>query len=175
MKKELFCDRLFFEKCKDDTYQRFVDYAFENCDFFMLVYVNYYGKGYSKELKQFEKMLKPFQYKRRTDPCWPGTPGTYCKNTTYKVVFYPTTEETKRIVKSVNALEEWGGKTLPQDIAFFKGNNCWFYSVIHETMAGIVDVSEKDIHFCKKNGLYSPSCLNSISEQEISYYFEELI
>mgnify|MGYP003221416505 FL=1 len=37
------------DRCSGTTYEQFIDYAFKHTDFFMLVYVNYYNKGYTKK------------------------------------------------------------------------------------------------------------------------------
>ena len=74
--------------CSGQIYFDFLDYAFEETNYFMLVYVNYYGKGYSKIMKTFMENLKPFQIKSRSNPSWPGTLGQKCYNTTYKIIFY---------------------------------------------------------------------------------------
>ena len=47
------------DSCSGQAYYNFLDYAFEQTDYFMLVYVNYYGKGYSKIMKHYRNLLKP--------------------------------------------------------------------------------------------------------------------
>ena len=59
--------------CNGKMYNDFIDYAFENTDYFMLVYVNYYSKGYSRKQKYFIDALKKYKVKSRTNPSWPGT------------------------------------------------------------------------------------------------------
>ena len=118
------------DRCSGTTYEQFIDYAFNHTDFFMLVYVNYYNKGYTKKMKSFMKSLKPFQVKRRTNPSWPGTELTICPNTSYKVVFYRTDEDAKEVLKHVFKISDWSCPENPQDLAFFKGNKCWFYTVM---------------------------------------------
>ena len=59
----------------------------------------------------------------------------------------------KDILKEVNSLSEWSRPSYPQDLAFFKGNKCWFFSVGHENIAGIVHVTKEDIAFLEANGL----------------------
>ena len=139
--------------CAGDNYPLFLDYAFDVADFFMLVYVNYYGNGYSAIMKKFKKELKPFQVKTRTDPHWPGTPFTYCLNTTYKIVFYRTDIKAKAILKKVNALNDWSCPHYPQDLAFFKGNICWFYSVGHENIAAVLRPTNDDFEFLESHQL----------------------
>lgn len=139
--------------CTGQTYYDFLDYAFEESSYFMLVYVNYYGKGYTKMMKHFKKALQPYQVKSRTNPSWPGTLSTYCPNTTYKVVFYNNSPEAKEILKQVTKLSDWSCPTYPQDLAFFKENQCWFYSVGHEKIAAIVHATEKDINFVESQKL----------------------
>ena len=75
-----------------------------------------------------------------------------CPNTTYKIVFYKNQEEAKAILKEVNCLSDWSGR-YPEDLAFFKGNQCWFYSVGHEMIAAIIHADKNDIDFLEANGL----------------------
>lgn len=150
--------------CSGRTYDSFLNYAFSKTDYFMLVYVNYYGKGYTSQMKQFEKQLKPFEVKRRTNPSWPGTLETFSPNTTYKVVFYQTDDMAKKVLKNVNGLFDWTRPLNPQDLAFFKRNKCWFYSVAHEGIAAIMNADEEDFAFLEKNGLAKRE--NSIEKKD---------
>ncbi|MCI8332191.1 MAG: hypothetical protein HFE78_05145 [Clostridiales bacterium] len=152
MQKIIYFDEV-DKKCIGEAYSKFIDYAFENTDYFMLVYVNYYGKGYTKTMRYFRDALKSYKVKSRSNPSWPGTPGTYCMNTTYKVVFYKTDPAAKEILKEVEGISTWSCPSHPQDLAFFKGNVCWFYSVGHEEMAAIIHASKKDLDFVEENGL----------------------
>lgn len=133
--------------CSGEKYFEFLDYAFGEADYFMLVYVNYYGKGYSKEMKQFKNSLAPFQVKTRSNPSWPGTLGQVCPDTTYKIVFYKTDVRAREILKQVSCLSAWSCPHFPQDLSFFKGNNCWFYSVGHERIAAFIRATKKDLFF----------------------------
>ena len=138
--------------CFGKTYFDFLDYAFSKSDYFMLVYINYYNNGYTKEQKYFRDSLKKYKVKSRTNPSWPGTLGMKCQNTTYKIVFYRTDVEAKNILKQITSLSDWCG-TNPEDLAFFKGNQCWFYSVGHEKIAAIIQADEADIEFVVSKGL----------------------
>ena len=154
--------------CVGSAYYNFLDYAFEETDFFMLVYVNYYGKGYSKIMREFKKALKPYKIKSRTNPSWPGTLATYCWNTTYKIIFYKNDVKARDILKKVDRLSAWSCPSYPQDLAFFKGNQCWSFSVGHEKIAGIIDPTDKDLDFLEENGL----ALRTDVEIERSDYFD---
>ena len=139
--------------CSNQVYLSFLDYAFEKCDYFMLVFVNYYGKGYSKQQKYFKTKLERFKIKSRTNPSWPGMPFTYSLNSTYKIVFYKTHPEAKKILSEVRCLSEWCRPNNPEDLSFFKGNECWFYSVGHEKIAAIVNADQDDVVFLRSNNL----------------------
>lgn len=141
------------DRCSGQVYHNFLDYAFDETDYFMLVYVNYNGNGYSKIMKDLRDKLKPYKVKSRTNPSWPGTPKTWCNNTTYQINFYRNTTEAKELLKSVDKLSDWSRPSYPQDLAFFKGNQCWFYSVGHEKIGAIIHANEKDIDFVEANGL----------------------
>jgi len=146
-------DGLKTDYCTGKVYYDFIDYAFSVSDYFMLVYVNYYRKGYSKIMREFKELLQPFKVKSRTNPSWPGNLGAYCPNTTYKIVFYRNDAKAKEILKRVERMSQWTRPSHPQDLAFFKGNECWFYSVGHEKMACIINPTDKDIEFLETNGL----------------------
>ena len=141
--------------CSGQIYFDFLDYAFARTDYFMLVYINYYGKGYTERQKHFKDALKKFKVKSRTNPKWPGTLSSASKNTTYKVIFYRTDLKAQDILKEVSKLSDWERPCLPEDLAFFKGNQCWFYSVGHEKIAAIIHATEEDIDFVDSKGLSS--------------------
>lgn len=162
------------EKCAGQTYYDFLDYAFSETDYFMLVYVNYYGKGLSKSAKITKQKLKEFEVKNRKNPCWPGTPNTYAKETTYRVTFYKNSPNAKQILKEVNSLSGWSYPKQPQDLAFFKGNTCWFYSVGHEKIGAIIHATEKDIAFVEKCGLSDRSKIKP-EDGYYAVYDEDLI
>lgn len=139
--------------CSGNTYSAFLDYAFSQADYFMLVYVNYYGKGFTKIMKEYKTLLGRFQIKTRTNPSWPGTPSTYTPNSQYRIIFYKTSEAAKAILRGVNRISDWSSPTHPQDLAFFKGNQCWFYSVGHENISAFMRATEQDMDFLERNNL----------------------
>lgn len=47
--------------CCGQVYYDFLDYAFSRADYFMLVYVNYYGNGYTAAQKYFKNALNSFK------------------------------------------------------------------------------------------------------------------
>ena len=156
------------DKCEGNRYSCFLDYAFENTDYFMLVYVNYYGKGYSQRAKDIKKSLEKYKVKTRTNPQWPGTPGTYAKNTTYKIIFYKTDMAAKKVLKQVSCMSDWSAP-FPQDLAFFKGNLCWFYSVGHEKIGVIIRASRNDIDFLESIGLAKRNDARPMNEYYMLY------
>ena len=135
--------------CAGEKYEAFLDYAFERTDYFMLVYVNDSGRGYTQIMKQFRDELRPFKVKSRTNASWPGTRWTYTpfspKPSSCKVVFYRNDPAAKLILKKVHKMSDWTRPSYPQDLAFFKGNQCWFTSTGHETIAGILHATKEDI------------------------------
>lgn len=141
------------DSCCGRVYYDFLDYAFSKTDYFMLVYVNYCGKGYSNKMRQFRRILEPFRVKSRSNPSWPGTLGTFSPQTTYKIIFYQTSDKAKESLKQVSCLSDWSSPNYPQDLAFFKGNQCWFYSVGHERIGAIIHADETDLDFIEDSGL----------------------
>ena len=141
------------DRCAGQVYFDYLDYAFAKCDYFMLVYVDYYGEGYTEKQCFFKRALEDFTVKIRTNPSWPGTPAQEIRNTTYDIVFYKATNDAKAILKSVSCLSAWSRPHYPEDLAFFIGNKCWAYSVGHEKIAAIIHANEADLDFVESNGL----------------------
>lgn len=162
------------QECKGQTYYDFLDYAFSQADYFMLVYVNYYRKGYTKSQKHFKTALNPYKVKSRSNPSWPGTLRTVCPNTTYKIVFYRTDDGAKKILKEVESLYEWSRPNCAEDLAFFKGNHCWFYSVGHEKMAAIIHANGSDLAFVESKGLASYGSIYDILDNYYDAFDEDL-
>ena len=160
--------------CSGTVYYNFIDYAFSNTDYFMLVYVNYYGSGYSKVMKDFKRELQPYKVKSRTNPRWPGTLNTYCANTSYKVVFYRNEIKAKEILKKVDRLSAWSSPIYPQDLAFFKGNRCWSFSVGHENIAGIINPTDEDVIFLEDNNLALNDNIKTRNDNYFDIYNENI-
>ena len=145
---------IFFESdCSGQYYDDFLDYAFSSNDYFMLVYVNYKQRGYTQTQSYFKKALSPYKVKTRTNPSWPGTLRTIRPNATYQIVFYRTDDEAKKLLKEMRSLWDWSSPQNAEDLAFFKGDQCWFYSVGHEKIAAIIHANKNDRIFITSLGL----------------------
>lgn len=160
----------YYDACSGQAYYDFIDYAFSICDYFMLVYVNYCGKGFPKTMKAFRKALSPYRVKSRSNPSWPGTLMTYCANTIYRVIFYRAEEAAKEVLKRVSSISDWCRPAYPQDLAFFKGNICWFASTAHEHDAMVLHATPEDIAFLISNGLAKQENVKEMTEAQFAYY-----
>ena len=151
-------------RCVGQIYLDFLDYAFSVADFFMLVYKEHYGRGYLQEQKTIMHALQKFKFRRRMEPSWPGTPGMYAPKTKYKIVFYRCDPAAKEILKAVNGIYDWK-YPYPEDLAFFKGNQCWFYSTAHEYLATIVHATDEDLEFLEAKGLASGKKVQYVDQE----------
>lgn len=163
-----------YSLCSGKLYYEFLDYAFSESDYFMLVYVNYNENGFTKCMKLFREKLKSFEVKCRSNPSWPGTLNTYSQNTTYKVIFYKNCIQAREILKTVTCLNDWSRPYYPQDLAFFKGNQCWFFSVGHENIAAIIHATDKDIDFVESRGLAQRVNVRELNNNYFNAYNENL-
>lgn len=165
------------DRCAGQVYLDFLEYAFSRTDYFMLVYINYYGNGYTKAMREISRVLKPFRVKRRTNPSWPGTLGTFSRNTTYKIVFYKNCVEAKKVLQHVTKMSDWSCPHYPQDLAFFQGNKCWFYSVGHEKIGGVIRATPEDITFLVDIGLIKENEAHVRTREDDLYFsqYDEII
>ena len=160
--------------CRGEIYFEFLEYAFSKTDYFMLVYVNYYNNGYTPKQEYFRNLLRKFEVKIRTNPSWPGTLQTVCPNTTYTIIFYKNDPTAIKILKEADSLSAWSRPEMPEDLAFFKGNQCWFYSVGHEKIASVIHADELDIEFLKSKGLVNDKNAFNHEDDYYNQYDEEL-
>ena len=158
--------------CTGEVYQRFIDYAFEQADSFMLVYVNSGGHGYTKRQKYYRDNLKKFKIKSRTDARWPlQSHRPEEPPTTYKVVFYKTHPDAKPFLLEAGALHQWGG-SYPANLALFKGNICWFAFEYDFGLAGFFLATPQDLQFAVENGLADQNAAEAMDQWDL---FEEAL
>lgn len=168
--------------CFGEFYYSLLDYAFEQADYFMLAWIQYGDDengvdSFSKEAYEMQKLLSPYIVKTRNDLHWPGSSPIPMGSLKIlgDVVFYKTCSEAKQILKRVSGLYDWVNPDYPQDLAFFKRNKCWFYSVAHEKMAFFIRATAKDAAFLTKHGVDVEYSTNIIKESSISMYDEDSI
>lgn len=167
--------------CVGEYYNALLDYAFEQADYFMLAWMEYgneYGiHNFSKEAYEIQKLLSPYIVKIRSDLHWPGSspvPLGTCK-IIGQVVFYITAPEAKQVLKRVAGLFDWINPDYPQDLAFFKENKCWFYSVAHEKMASFVRATDEDVAFLISHGVDTEYSTYILDDTALATYDEDSI
>ena len=162
--------------CSGQTYRDFLDYAFDKFDHFMLVYINYGGKGYKKNKKYFRNKLEPFKVYSRSDPMWPAYYSSSeldDPDSTFKIVYYKTDPAAKEILKEVDRLSDWSRFNNPEDLAFFKNGQCRFFSDGHERTAEFLHADEQDIDFLLSTGLADESCIKKYDPQKYDHCDEK--
>ena len=101
----------------------------------------------------FREKLRDYCVKTRNNASWPGTPGTYSNDFKYRVCFYKTNLDTKKLLAEAGHLYGFDGETFPQDLAFFRGNWCFLYTTVHEELSTIVHPQKPDIKFMIEQGI----------------------
>lgn len=146
--------------CNDETYREFLDYAFEISNFFMLLYRNWYNRGYSEIQKSYMKDLGPFKVKSKIE--------SYPENASvYQYIFYKNNEKAKEILKKINLINYFNKPTFPENLSFFKENRCRIKTITHEGEGVVLDATDKDVDFFFKLGL---SKSDDIQYDETGFY-----
>lgn len=147
---------------KGELYEKFMRYAFKKCDAVMFVFsrVGYEGEELSvmeKNAQIVKDKLKKSVWKIRHGDCWVYSgsfhryPGDAANDT--EVFFYKTHKAVLDYLLSNKELYKWLSPDYPEDIAFFKNGNCWFYSVIHEELCWINCRNKKEYEELKSLGI----------------------
>ena len=159
--------------CTGRAYLAFLERAFAECDYFMLVYAFRRGSRYGAELRRCREALEPYLVKRRTQPSWPGTTLSRTPEVRYEVAFYRTVPEAKAILQGAAALTAWSAPRRPQDLAFFRRNRCWFFSSSARREAALLHASAEDIALLVQLGLADPADVQP-EERYYDLYDEQL-
>ena len=87
-----------------------------------------------------------------------------------QVTFYRTDPQAKAIVQKIPSLYDLTGHILPQDLAFFRGDQCWFASVAHEQMAFLLHATKEDITLMTEIGAIKPGDVEPMTDDDLTYY-----
>ncbi len=138
--------RFITDNIKDAQYNKMIEYAFCTSDYFMLVYCCY-DRPYKKNVKKIKEALKPHLVKTRHNSVWPGTKSYSDRKYNFDVCFYKTDVMAKSIILQAESILAWEYPQYPEDICFFRKNRCWFFTVAHEEIIGIVHETIEDLFF----------------------------
>lgn len=177
-------DRLLFfrlaedgeELCSGTCYQALLDYMAARCDRFMLAYVLADGEKMSAEMRHIEQQLRPYRLFYRRTGGWPGAIFDHSivrRGTTYRVTFYRLCAESMAFLHQADGLFSWMPPDRPQDLGFYLGKKCRFYSSGVARIAAFCHATDDDLAFADKNALAAPEDLFIPKDDSISLYDEK--
>ena len=120
---------LHFGDVKGEQYEALIKYCCATCDYFMLVYRVKRTKALRGLQKDFLNRLRKYSVKSRMDWGWAGTPCEFDERFDYRVCFYKIALGAEELLLEAEHLYGFDGEDFPQDLAFFRGDQCWFASV----------------------------------------------
>ena len=126
------------QEMKGDTYARFITEACKRCDKFSLIRTNY-TQSYYKRATLASKPIRPYRIKSKAVNSWPdGGPGDDWVRENpdypYKSIMdvYKVCDETRDFLISKERMYKWCPPDLPEDLSFYRGEDCWFACIAHE-------------------------------------------
>lgn len=134
-------------------YERFIKYAIDTCDAFMLLVGNYRQDPlFEQRMMPFLKKLDPLLVKTRKDAdCWPGTDSVLDPRREIRVYrSHPSAFES--LIQPVS-LYNWQYPCFPEDLAFFRKGYCWMGMVSHDETAFILSRDEEELVRLEKMGI----------------------
>ena len=156
------------EKSLDnEKYIKFIEFALNTSDFFMLVYCKKKHEGFKRSMKTIKRGLSDLKVMSQFRFSWADTiMSPYC-GFEYQVCFYRSDSSALHHLLSAKSLFEWDWPLLPQDLCFYRMSHCWFYSVSHERMAIVTAPTQQDITFFKQLDIISNEKSYSIEKWSI--------
>ncbi|CAN5697319.1 hypothetical protein BH10CYA1_BH10CYA1_04960 [soil metagenome] len=110
-------------------YTNLLKFAFSRCDSFSLVWRNHPEAEASSAA--IHTLLIDALIREEQTLQWPGT--QLMKGSKQALVrHYKTKESTFETLNKVASLYAWTIPALPEDLAFYEGENCWLGSIGHE-------------------------------------------
>ena len=128
---------------KGDVYVRLITEACKRCDKFSLIRTNY-TQSYYKRATFSSKPIRQYRIKSKAVNSWPnGGPGEeYIKmnpDYPYKSIMdiYRVCDETRDFLISQGDMFNWCPPDLPEDLCFYRGEDCWMFCTAHEEICMI--------------------------------------
>jgi hypothetical protein len=137
-------------KIDDKQYRAFIKYAMATCDSFSLVFEK---DDVDKSKYVFQDVyftVVEFIVDKKSIDCHPDT-GTSFKHS--NIIYFECNKHTEAILQTANSVLDWDGKTLPEEICFYRNGEKWFVCVCHERYLFIYNETKDDIIFLKKEGI----------------------
>jgi len=153
------------ENIEKENYKEFINYALDNSDFFLLVFSKKKNEGFKYKMKEIKKELIKLKVKSKFTYTWAGNIMSPNNKWEYQACYYNAESNALSSLLSVKSLFEWDWPLLPQDLCFYRKNQCWFKSVSHERLALLIKPTKFDIDFFSKIGFIEES--NDYYEREI--------
>ena len=122
---------------RGQTYIDLLNFAASRCEAFSLVWRRQFQ--FEPSAHELANSLKPFQISNRSTDEWPGT-----KLVGHEAIVrqYRVTDNSIKVLCSVDGLYSWLEPRLPEDLAFYSsGQISWLASVSHERDAWFSDRS----------------------------------
>lgn len=138
-------------------YHKFISYACSTCDTFSLNDDReYFAENmYIKEKRKYKKvlhLLRPYQvrYEYMKDG------HSECTGTSYRDTYirhYRCCLETEAILQRKESVFDWElCNNLPEELCFYRGDQCWYYTITHEEMDGFENYTKEDAQALIESG-----------------------
>lgn len=128
----------------------FIKYAMTTCDSFSLVFEKDDADKLRYVFQDVFSALAEFVSDRKNIGDHPDT-GTSFQNS--DMIFYECNKHTMAILQTANTVLGWDGKTLPEELCFYRNGQKWFTCVCHEKYLFIYNETKDDIAFFKNEGI----------------------
>ena len=137
----------------EKQYDDLIKYCLQTCDYFMFVTCNYdFLDDYPAKMENFKNKLKNLFVKERSNPIWPSTESLDDRHT-YNICFYKCNSNAFNILKAPGGVFEWLYPNYPEDLSFFRGNECFMYLSAHEKELWFKNETDEDFSFFKEIGI----------------------
>ena len=144
-----------------DQFKKFVEYLYSRCDKFLMAIPNFERtryqqdemnekyKKYLNNIKPICDSIEPYIIYKYYTKHYMHTKSSIIRDARL-VKFY---EGFKDILLKSGGFHKWLYPKYPEDLCFFKGQKCWFFTIVHEDMFYIVEPTDEDIDMIEKIGI----------------------
>lgn len=134
-------------------YDDLIEYCLRTCDYFMFVICNFdFTDDYNVKMEKIKSKLSDLFVKERSNPIWPSTESLDDRHK-YNICFYKCDAKALELLKAPGGVFEWRYPDYPEDLSFFRGNQCFMYLSAHEEELWFQNETDKDVDFFKNIGI----------------------
>lgn len=128
-------------------YRSFIKYAILTCDCFSLVFGKTDENKSQYVFQEIYNSISEHVINNKNVWCHPDTGSTFENS---DITYFKCNKSTSNILQTAYSPFDWDGKSLPEELCFYRNGKKWFVCISHEKLLFMYNETKDDIDFLEK-------------------------